>query len=153
MPGGGRGNDMNKRVVFFLMIGCLGFQSAVPMAPANSLYDQFKKIFVYSEAYPEKRCLVESCGLQLNAICDLLRRIDAGTSLSIVEAAALQELLDQVVQVSRMVDDVEIDLLTFRSTLVIPIKRQQGVSVAQFYDPYFRRIETCCRCGSPDLGT
>jgi hypothetical protein len=153
MPEGEKGNDMNKRVLFFLMIGCMGFHSAAPMVPAHSLYDQFKKIFAYSEAYPEKRCLVESCCLQLGEICDLLRTIDAGESLSIVEAAALHELLAQVTQASGMVDDVAIELLSFGATLIIPIKRQQRASITQFYDPNFRPTEACCRCGSPDLGT
>ncbi|MFA6262927.1 MAG: hypothetical protein WCW33_00545 [Candidatus Babeliales bacterium] len=144
---------MNKRVLFFLMIGCLGCHSAAPMVPANSLYDQFKKIFAYSEAYPEKKFLVASCCLQLAEICDLLRTIDAGEPLSIVEAAALQGLLDQMIDVSRIFDDVEIALLTFRITLVIPIKRQRCVNITQFYDPNFRQTEDCDRCGSPDLGT
>ncbi len=150
---------MKIRNIFFILASLFISNALTAMAPESpSLHDQFVQIFEYSEKYPDKQSIVQVLSCELDAVCTLLKLVDRGVSLSVVQEAALSGLLDMFIHVLpdnlKVVREMRLQLLTFRLFLQgkIKVKRQvcdysifHNPTMSVYYEPSSRSF-----CGSPD---
>jgi hypothetical protein len=147
-------------LIFVVIIGSV-LCPLYPMSPEpSSLCERFKKICAYSNAYPEKKNVVESWGSELGSIVALLAIIDRGDCLTGEQNASLRGLFEMVI--SGMNSSVKQNsaearlresLLSFEIALVTPLKRDCRQVYMQFYDPDYKEPEDRSCSGSPDLST
>jgi hypothetical protein len=147
-----------KRVL--LILGSLFISNGLSaMLPESlPLHDQFVQIFQYSEKYPDKKSMVQALSCELDAACTLLRLVDKGVPLSVIQEAALSGLLDMFVHVLphdiKIVREMRLQLLSFRLSLQGKIRvKRQTCDFSLFHNPDmpdYQEPVNRSYCGSPD---
>jgi hypothetical protein len=152
---------MKSKIIAFMIASFMPFSFVTPMV-SDSLGQQFKKIFAYSDQYQDKKRIVEAQEDKLVIILTLLEKIDSGERLTIQQAALLRGLLHIVkdkfhkLSITRAresdgVGDMWFNLLSFLVLLEIPIKETTPIILGIFNDPFFQEQEEYRPRGSPDL--
>ncbi len=150
---------MKIKNVFFILASLFIHHSAIAMfAESSPLHDQFVQIFAYSEKYPDKEAIVQTLSCELDAVCTLLKLVDKGVHLSVIQEAALSGLLDMFIHALphdlKIVHEMRLQLLTFRLSLQgkIRVKRLlcdfsifHNPDMPDYQEPINRSY-----CGSPD---
>ena len=150
---------MKIKNVLFIFVSLVIGNGLMAMVPEISpLHDQFVQIFEYSEKCPDKKSIVQALSCELDVACTLLKLVDKGVRLSVIQEAALRGLLDMFIHVLphdiKIVREMRLQLLSFSLSLQGKIRvRREVCDFSIFHNPnmpdYLEPINRSY-CGSPD---